>query len=104
MRGDPCFALAHEATGLAAGKLAVLARLAVDPDHRQLRIGSQLLAHATAAARSAGRRAVLDVVTDPPRAQRFYEQAGWLRVGETVIPIQGVEDLEVYVYLSPATG
>lgn len=99
--GDPCFALAHQATGLAAEELAVVARLAVDPNHRKLRVGSELLTQAVSAAWSAGRRAVLDVVTDSP-AQRFYERAGWTRVGETVIPIPGVEDLEVYVYVSPA--
>ena len=99
--GDPCFALAHQATGLAAEELAVVARLAVDPDHRKLTVGSQLLIQATSAARSAGRRAVLDVVTDSPSAQQFYERAGWTRVGETVIPIPGEADLEVYVYVSP---
>lgn len=102
--GDACFALAHHATGLAAEELAVVARLAVDPDHRQRRIGSQLLTHAVSVARSVGRRAVLDVVTDSPLAQQFYERAGWIRVGETVIPIPEVEDLAAYVYISPQPG
>lgn len=99
--GDPCFPPAHAATGLPADALAVLARLAVDPETRGRGVGAALVAHVEQVARLLGRRLVLDVTTDALGAQRLYERSGWQRIGRTIIPVADLGDLDAYVYLAP---
>jgi GNAT superfamily N-acetyltransferase len=59
---DPTLLAAQRATGLAADRLAVVARLLVSPDARRRGLGRRLLLAATAAAHATGLRPVLDVI------------------------------------------
>jgi len=61
---DPTLQVAQRVTGLSPNRLALVARLLVDPTRRRLGVGRQLLAAATGHAASLGQRAVLDVIRD----------------------------------------
>jgi GNAT superfamily N-acetyltransferase len=105
--GEPVLALAQEATGLPAERLAVLARLLVHPDARGRGIGRALVRSATARARATGRRTVLDVLQSTTGPARLYESEGWTRLGPTSLDLSGfgygdVPPLQLWVYLSPA--
>ncbi|HEX8496080.1 MAG TPA: GNAT family N-acetyltransferase [Actinomycetales bacterium] len=97
---DPTLPAAQRATGLPADRLTVVARLLVSPDARGRGIGSALLHHAAAQARSRGQRAVLDVVQEAPGAVAMYEAAGWRRLEPVVLHLPD-GDLALWVYLSP---
>jgi GNAT superfamily N-acetyltransferase len=104
--GEPVLALAQEATGLPAERLAVLARLLVHPDVRGRGVGRALVRTATQRARATGRRAVLDVLKSTTGPARLYESEGWTRLGPTSLDLSGfgygdVPPLELWVYLAP---
>jgi GNAT superfamily N-acetyltransferase len=104
--GEPVLALAQQATGLPADRLAVLARLLVHPDVRGRGVGRALVRTATTRAYATGRRAVLDVLQSTAGAARLYESEGWTRLGPTSLDLRGfgygdVPPLELWVYLSP---
>lgn len=98
---DPTWPAAHRATGLPAERLAVVARLLVSPDLRRGGVGRALLGHATRAAHAAGRRPVLDVQRDSPAAIGLYERAGWQLLEPLVLPVEGREPIQLWVYLGP---
>jgi GNAT superfamily N-acetyltransferase len=100
---DPVLEAARRATGLAAGELAVVARLLVSPGHRRRGIGLALLDHAADQARAGGRRAVLDVVKDDAAAPAaaLYARAGWSTAGEATFHFRDGASLDVQVWLSP---
>lgn len=105
--GELVLALAQESTGLAADRLAVLARLLVHPDVRGRGIGRALVRTATARAYATGRRPVLDVLQSTTGAARLYESEGWTRLGSTSLDLSGfsygdVPPLQLWVYLGPA--
>ncbi len=75
--GDDAAHIWHEHTGTPLHDLAVLGRLFVDPHARGHGLGLHLTHTATQAAREAGRRAVLDVMTKDHDAIRLYETLGW---------------------------
>jgi GNAT superfamily N-acetyltransferase len=93
-RGDRVVLVAEDAAGVVGTVSVVLnlpdnqphradvAKLMVHPRGRRLGIGSQLLATAEAAARTAGRTVlVLDTATGSD-AERMYARHGWQRVGD----------------------
>lgn len=98
---DPTLVAAHRRTGLPVAELVMVARLFVAPDVRRAGLGRALLRHATAAARSLGRRAVLDVGQTLPAAVALYESQGWSRVDELHLALRGAEALDLWVYVSP---
>jgi GNAT superfamily N-acetyltransferase len=105
--GEPVLALAQEATGLAADRLAVLARLLVHPDARGHGVGRALVRTATARAYATGRRPVLDVLQSTTGPARLYQSEGWSRLGPTSLDLAGfgygdVPPLQLWVYLAPA--
>jgi GNAT superfamily N-acetyltransferase len=105
--GEPVLALAQEVTGLPADRLAVLARLLVDPGVRGRGVGRALVRTATARARATGRRAVLDVLQSTTGPARLYESEGWTRLGPTSLDLSAVgfgdvPPLQLWVYLAPA--
>jgi GNAT superfamily N-acetyltransferase len=97
-------ALAEEATGEPAARLAVVARLMVSPAARGLGVGRRLLETAAAEAQRLGRRPILDVVTDHQAAIELYERCGWTRVGVVTVSLGGPASLDEFVYVSPAGG
>ncbi len=97
---DPTLEAAQRATDLPPEGLAVVARLLVSPAVRRRGVGRALLAHATDHARAAGQRAVLDVTQDAPAAIALYEAAGWLRLEQLTLNLDG-KPLLLWVYLSP---
>ena len=98
---DPTLPAAQRATGLAADRLAVVARLLVSPDARRRGLGRTLLCTATAAAHAHGLRPVLDVLQADSGPVRLYEATGWRRLEPLTLPIEGHPALLLWVYLGP---
>lgn len=96
--------VAASATGLGEDRLAVVARLLVDPGGRRRGVGRVLLERATDEAVRLGRRAVLDVVDEHRAAVALYEAAGWVRVGQVDWSLPGAGPLREFVYVSPPAG
>jgi GNAT superfamily N-acetyltransferase len=103
----PVLPAAQRATGLPADRLAVVARLMVDPLVRGRGVGGELLAAAVGHARLEQRRAVLDVVQESA-AIAFYERAGWTRLEPVTLELHGRHPgeplgppLQMWVYLAP---
>jgi len=97
---DPTLEAAQRATALPPERLAVVARLLVLPAARRQGVGLSLLTHATAHARAAGQRAVLDVTQDAAAAIALYEAAGWLRLEPLSLNLAN-KPLLLWVYISP---
>ena len=97
---DAVMALASVATGRPVDHIAVVARLAVAPDHRRQGIGRALLHTAAETARVRGRWPVLDVVTRFAGAIALYEGCGWRRAGEVTLRL-GNEAFRELVFLGP---
>ncbi len=110
-RDHPTLPAAQRATGLAADRLAVVARLMVSPAVQGRGVGRQLLAAAVEHARRENRRPVLDVVQQSALAITFYEKAGWTRLepltllldGTTPEEPKGFPPLQMWVYLAPSS-
>lgn len=99
---DPTLAAAQRATGLAPGRLAVVARLLVSPGHRRDGVGRALLDRAVARAGERGQRAVLDVVQDAAAPVALYEASGWERLEPLALHFPGDVRLDLWVYLAPS--
>jgi GNAT superfamily N-acetyltransferase len=100
---DAVMALASAATGRPAEHLAVVARLAVAPDHRRQGIGRALLHAAAGGARGRALLPVLDVVARFGGAIALYEACGWRRAGEVTLRLGGKCFTEL-VFLGPPPG
>lgn len=105
--GEPVVALAVPASGQPVDRLAVLARLLVDPDVRGRGVARSLVRTAVLRAHETGRRPVLDVLRSTPGPIALYESEGWDRLGPTTLDLAGlgygsVPPLELWVYLGPA--
>jgi len=101
---DPTLQVAQRVTGLSPNRLALVARLLVDPTRRRLGVGRQLLAAATGHAASLGQRAVLDVFRDAGAPIELYEAAGWIRVDALTLAADDGTSLHLWVYLAPTDG
>jgi GNAT superfamily N-acetyltransferase len=101
---DPTLQVAQRVTGLSANRLALVARLLVDPTRRRLGVGRHLLAVATGHAASLGQRAVLDVFRDAGAPIALYEAAGWIRVDALTLAADDGTSLQLWVYLAPTDG
>lgn len=99
--GDPTSAAARGATGRSDHQLAVVARLMVHPRVRRRGLARRLLQTATMAAARRGQRVVLDVLKESTDVLTCYEQLGWQRIGDVVLPLPGVPALDLWVYLGP---
>lgn len=105
----PTLPAAQRATGLAADRLAVVARLMVSPTMQGRSVGRALLAAAVGRARDDDRRPVLDVVQESTAAIGFYESAGWTRLEPLTLELDGAipgeavgfPPLQMWVYLAP---
>ena len=98
---DPTLAAVHQAIGLPVREQFLVSRLFVDPDVRRAGVGRALLRHATAQARTLGRRAVLDVGQTLSPAVALYESEGWERVGDLHLDLYTGDTLDLWVYASP---
>jgi GNAT superfamily N-acetyltransferase len=78
---DPVPSPLASGTGLAAAALGAVTRLFVSTTERGGGTARALLETAAEAARVRGLRPVLDVFAESTAAVRFYERAGWTRVG-----------------------
>jgi len=82
---DGASTAAANAAGIPAAQLAVVARLFVHPNHRGLGLAEQLLARVVGDADRLGRRPILDVWSELPRAIALYEKCGWERLADIEI-------------------
>jgi GNAT superfamily N-acetyltransferase len=98
---DPVMALASDALATAPDRLAIVARLLVDPESRGQGIGRSLLATATRHALDLGRWPILDVVSHFQMAINLYESSGWVRVGLVTLRLPDGADVEEVVYAAP---
>jgi len=98
---DPTLRAAQRATGLPPERLAVVARLLVDPHFRRAGVGRALTATAIAHARRRSQRAVLDVVQDAAAPIALYEATGWTRLDPLRLEFEDSISLDLWVYLSP---
>jgi GNAT superfamily N-acetyltransferase len=99
---DAVMALAEEATGLPAARLAVVARLLVSPTERRAGIGQLLLGAAADRAAQLGLWPILDVVAESEAPIRLYEKAGWTSVGKVTVTFGQSGPIEEFVFLGPA--
>jgi ribosomal protein S18 acetylase RimI-like enzyme len=93
---------AGEALGLSVDRLAVVARLLVDPTCRRHGVGRALLETAAGEAMARGLRPVLDVAVDFGAAIRLYETNGWTRAGQVTYRFSDGAPLDEFVYLGPS--
>jgi GNAT superfamily N-acetyltransferase len=94
-------ALAEEATGLPAARLAVVARLLVAPTERRAGIGRLLLGAAAGRAAQLGLWPILDVVAESEAPIRLYEKAGWTCVGKVTVTFGRSGPIDELVFLGP---
>jgi GNAT superfamily N-acetyltransferase len=99
---DAVMRLARDETGQPDSGLAVVARLFVHPEARSSGTGSALLSSAAQHAFMIGRTPVLDVAIHLTGAIRFYEQAGWARLGAVTATLGDGLTFEEYVYVAPS--
>lgn len=97
----PVLDLASRALGLSADRLAVVARLMVEPSRRGNGIGRALLEIATDGSWERGLWPVLDVVGDAA-AIALYERCGWTRAGEVTVTFGSGVTVDEVVFLGPA--
>lgn len=71
----------HELTGGDIARLAIFARLFVDPDHRTSGIGQRLITAAVGHAHALGLSVAFDVMEKDQAAIRLYERMGARRLG-----------------------
>jgi len=99
----PVLALAGEALQQPVERLAVVARLFVDPSARRSGAGRTLLDVARRDAVARGLWPVLDVATDLHAAIGMYEGCGWTRLGAVTFRFGEDQSLDEYVYAGPQT-
>lgn len=80
---DDAAILWRRSTGGDVGQLAILARLFVDPGHRNLGAGAQLMEAAHRFAAESQLAVALDVMLKDRDAIRLYEKLGYHRLGTT---------------------
>ena len=78
---DAVMELAQDALGVDRARLAVVARLFVDPRRRDRGVGRALLQAAADEVAAVGALPILDVWVELAPAVRLYERAGWRRLG-----------------------
>ena len=98
---DAVMKVAVDFTGLPAERFGVVARLLVAAEARRHGVGRALLLTAAENAVSRGLRPMLDVVTRHRGAVHLYEDAGWIRAGETVVPFGNGDSVTEIVFLGP---
>jgi GNAT superfamily N-acetyltransferase len=89
------------ASGMEAGRLAVVARLLVAPAARRRGVGRELLEVACRRAAELGRHPVLDVVTDHAAAVALYDRAGWRRAGQVRVTFANGQTVDELVFIGP---
>ena len=94
-------ALAEQATGLPAARLAVVARLLVSPTARRDGIGRLLLGAAADRAAQLGLWPILDVVAGSEAPIRLYEKAGWTCAGQVTVTFGQSGPIDELVFLGP---
>ncbi len=99
--GDPAFEPVSEMSERSSDEFAVVARVLVDPDAQGGGLGRRLMEAATAHAEALGKHALLDVLVTSDAAIGFYENLGWVRIGEVAIHLDRGLVLETYVYSAP---
>ncbi|MDV6014103.1 GNAT family N-acetyltransferase [Haloechinothrix sp. LS1_15] len=94
----------HEHTGGDIDRLAIPARLFVDPDHRGTGTGLQLIRTAVRYAHSLGRSVAFDVMEKDSAAIRVYERMGAVRLRSVTHHHGGglTEPAAVFMVPSPA--
>jgi ribosomal protein S18 acetylase RimI-like enzyme len=97
----PSVALAASALGVEEDQLGFVARLMVHPAHQRRGIARCLLDTVVAEARRRDLTAVLDVVVSSVAAVELYEASGWVRLGDTSLPMRTGGELSLHVFAKP---
>jgi GNAT superfamily N-acetyltransferase len=98
---DAVMKVATDFTELPADRFGVVARLLVAPEARRHGVGRALLRTAVESAASRGLRPMLDVVIQHGAAVHLYEEAGWIRAGETVVQFGKGNSVRELVFVGP---
>ena len=93
-----------ERSGDSISRVAVLARLFVVPEARNLAAGESLMHAAVDYARSEGIRLVLDVLAKDAAAIRLYTRLGWENIGSAVHPYGVQQQAEAFCFVSPPSA
>ncbi len=99
--GEQAVSLWIEQSGESADKIAVLARLFVVPEARNMAAGESLMGAAADYARLRGIRLVLDVLAKDEAAIRLYTRLGWRNIGSAVHPFGVGQRAEAFCFVAP---
>ncbi|QMU70500.1 GNAT family N-acetyltransferase [Streptacidiphilus sp. P02-A3a] len=101
---EPAVALWTGRSGEGVDSVAVLARLFVVPEARNMAVGESLIGAAVAHFRGRGIRLVLDVLRKDTAAIRLYTRLGWENIGSAVHPYGVGKQAEAFGFVAPAAG
>jgi len=99
---EPAVSLWVERSGESASSVAVLARLFVVPEARNVAAGEGLVRAAVDYARGEGIRLVLDVLAKDAAAIRLYTRLGWKSIGSAVHAYGVRQEAEAFCFVAPS--
>lgn len=81
--------------------IALLSRLFVSPEHRNAGVAAKLVNEAVRSSHEQGNRLLLSVTFESKAAIRLYERLGWIKFGETMIPLGDSTRAAAICFASP---